>query len=173
MHLENCRMVSRWMAIALLLLTLCDIRYMSAQTSASHPATESKEQDARPPVTKMDLRIAKRARALLKSESTWNRADRPHIEGDQTTACQTSAKQMSLYCALERATLEVSGQFEHRGAVMQEARVVIENTEPNWETKYQHLLVDYNNDPHTTFQDIQRVLQSVEQRIAGRLQDKD
>jgi hypothetical protein len=80
---------------------------------------------------------------------------------------------MSLYCALERATLEVSGQFEHRGAVMQEARVVIENTEPNWETKYQHLLVDYNNDPHTTFQDIQRVLQSVEQRIAGRLQDKD
>jgi len=56
---------------------------------------------------------------------------------------------------------------------MQEARSVIEGTVPDWETKYQHLLVDYNNDPHTTFQDIQKVLRSVEQRIAERLRDKN
>jgi hypothetical protein len=80
---------------------------------------------------------------------------------------------MSLYCALERATMEVSGKFEHRGAVMQEARFVIEDVEPDWEKKYHHLLVDYNNDPHTTFQDIQNVLQSIEQHIAGRLKDKN
>ena len=79
---------------------------------------------------------------------------------------------MSLYCALDRATVEVTGHFAHRGAVMQEARFVIEDAEPKWETKYQHLLVDYNNDPHTTFQSIQNVLQSVEQRIAKRLRSE-
>ena len=145
------------------------VSYMSAQTSPNQAAASNNEQDARPPVTMIDLKIAKRARALLRSKSTWNRADIPHIEGSPTTACQISAKQMSLYCALERATVEVSGKFEHRGAVMQEARFVIEDAEPEWETKYQHLLVDYNNDPHTTFQDIQKVLQSVERNIAKRL----
>jgi hypothetical protein len=38
--------------------------------------------------------------------------------------------------------MEVSGKFEHRGAVMQEARFVIEDVEPDWEKKYHHLLVD-------------------------------
>ena len=56
---------------------------------------------------------------------------------------------------------------------MQEARFVIEDVEPDWEKKYGHLLVDYNNDPHTTFHDIQNVLRLIEQRIAGRLKDKN
>jgi hypothetical protein len=172
MHSAKSRMAKQLMATVFLFVIL-DVPCLSAQTSASRPAVASNEQDARPPVTGTDLRIAKRARALLKSESTWNRADRPHIEGDQTTACQPSAKQISLYCALERATVEVSGKFEHRGAVMQEGRFVIEDAEPQWETKYQHLLVDYNNDSHTTFQDIQKVLQSVELHIAKRLRDND
>jgi hypothetical protein len=61
---------------------------------------------------------------------------------DPTTKCQPDAQHMSLYCALERATMEVSGKFEHRGAVMQEARFVIDDVEPDWEKKYHHLLVD-------------------------------
>jgi ABC-type transporter MlaC component len=166
------RMAGRLMGTALLALTLCYAHHSLAQTNARQPAKESNDQDARPPVTKVDIEIAKRARALLRSESSWDRADRPHITDDPTTKCQPAAKQMSLYCALERATMEVSGKFEHRGAVMQEARFVIEGVEPDWEKKYHHLLVDYNNDPHTTFQDIQNVLRSIEQRIAGRLKDK-
>jgi len=151
------------------LLAALQVPYLAAQSSTANPAIASQGQDAHPPVTKDDLRIAQRARALLQSESAWDRSDRPHIEGDKATACQPSAKQISLYCALERATIEVTGKFEHRGAVMQEARFVIEDVQPNWETKYQHLLVDYNNDPHTTFQSIQKVLESVEQRITARL----
>ncbi len=167
------RMAGRLMGTALLALTLCCAHHLLAQTNASQFAKESKDQDARPPVTKVDLEIAKRARALLSSESSWDRADRPHITDDPTTKCQPDAKQMSLYCALDRATVEVSGKFEHRGAVMQEARFVIEDVEPDWEKKYGHLLVDYNNDPHTTFHDIQNVLRLIEQRIAGRLKDKN
>lgn len=161
----------RFMAMGLLLAAL-QVPHLFAQSSAENSATANQGQDAHPLVTNTDLRIAKRARALLHSESAWDRADRPHIEGDEATACQPSAKQMSLYCALERATMEVTGKFEHRGAVMQVARFVIEDIEPNWETKYRHLLVDYNNDPHTTFESIQKVLKSVEQRLAERLRSK-
>lgn len=166
------RMRSRWPGTALLTLALCFAVGSSTQMNAGQSTKESNDQDVRPPVTETDLRIARRARVLLSSESKWDRADRPHITDDPTTQCQADAKQLSLYCALERATFEVSGKFEHRGAVMQEARFVIEEVEPDWEKKYQHLLVDYNNDPHITFQDIQKVLYSVEQHIAGRLKDK-
>ena len=55
-----------------------------------------------------------RARQILNSQSKWNRAD--------TRVCPADAKTFSLYCALENATDEVSGKFEHRGAAMQEAR---------------------------------------------------
>jgi hypothetical protein len=167
------RTAGRLMGPALLALMLCHAHHLSAQTNGNQSAKESQDQDARPPVTKVDLEIARRARALLRSESSWDRADRPHITDDPTTKCQPDAKQMSLYCVLERATIEVGGKFEHRSAVMQEARFVIEGVEPDWGKKYRHLLVDYNNDPHTTFQDVQNLLQSIEQRIAGRLKDKN
>ena len=103
------RMAGRLMGTALLALTLCCAHHLLAQTNASQFAKEGPDdQDARPPVTKVDLEIAKRARALLSSESSWDRADRPHITDDPTTKCQPDAKQMSLYCALDRATVEVS-----------------------------------------------------------------
>lgn len=166
------RMGNRLLGTALLTLALCFAFSSSTRVHAGQSAKESKDQDVRPPVTKTDLEIAKRAWLLLSSESKWDRADRPHITDDPATECQTDAKQLSLYCALERATLEATGKFEHRGAVMQEARFVIEDVEPDWEKKYHHLLVDYNNAPHTTFQDIQKVLHSIEQHIASRLKDK-
>jgi len=37
----------------------------------------------------------------------------------------------SLYCALEKATIEVTGNFQHRGAAMQESRFVIDEMAPN------------------------------------------
>ncbi|HEX4228981.1 MAG TPA: hypothetical protein VHZ07_09935 [Bryobacteraceae bacterium] len=54
-----------------------------------------------------DLRIAQRARKILGSETVWNPAD--------NRECPPNRKTLSLYCALEKATLEVTGGFEHRG----------------------------------------------------------
>jgi hypothetical protein len=119
---------------------------------------------SRPPVTQADLRIARRAREILGSPDKWNRAD--------NRKCPPNAKVFSLYCALEKATDEVSRKFKHRGAAMQEARFVIEGVAPDWEKKYQHRLMDYNNDPATTFADIQKVFQLLEQRIAKRLAEE-
>jgi len=119
--------------------------------------------DARPPVTKADVQIVQRAREILSSPAKWNRAD--------NRVCPVEAKTFSLYCALEKATDEVSGHFEHRGAAMQEARFVVEDVAPNWK-EYHHRLMDYNNDPRTTFADIQKVFRLLEERIAKRLAEE-
>lgn len=115
--------------------------------------------DVRPPVTKADLRIVDRARQILNDSSKWNRED--------TRNCPANANSFSLYCALEKATKEVTGTFQHRSAAMQEARFVIDETAPR--KKYEHRLMDYNNDPSTTFADIQKVFELMEQHIDERL----
>ena len=115
--------------------------------------------DAKPAVTKADLEIVKRAEAILDSPSKWNRAD--------NRKCPAKAKTFSLYCALERATLEISGSFKHRGAAMQEARFVIDEIAPG--RNYEHRLMGYNNDPSTTFADIQKIFRLMEQRISKKL----
>ena len=65
----------------------------------------------------------------------------------------------------------MSGNFEHRGAAMQEARFVIDEFATN-RNNYQHRLMDYNNDPATTFADIQKVFRLLEGRIAKRLAEQ-
>ncbi len=126
-------------------------------------AAQTSDSDARPPVTKADVRIVQRAREILNSPQKWNRAD--------NRICPAPAKTFSLYCALEKATDEVSGHFEHCGAPMQEARFVIEDVAPNWKA-YNHRLMDCNNDPKTTFADIQKVFRLLEERINQRLRDQ-
>lgn len=53
---------------------------------------------------------------------------------------------------------------------MQEARFVIEDIAPHVK-EYKHRLMDYNNDPKTTFADIQNVFRLIEQRINQRLRE--
>jgi hypothetical protein len=117
------------------------------------------DSDVRPPVTPADLKIVKRAREILNSPTVWNRAD--------TRICPPDAKTFSLYCALQRATIEIGAQFAHRGAAMQEARFAIEEIAPKRD--YDHRLMGYNNDPTTTFADIQKVFDALEARVAHRL----
>jgi hypothetical protein len=141
------------MRVAICVLVLAIGGSLKAQGVADDP-------QARPPVTKVDVEIVKRASEILNSPSRWNRAD--------NRICPETAKTFSLYCALEKATTEKSGQFEHRGAAMQEARFVIEEVAPNV-SRYDHRLMDYNNDPSTSFADVQKVFRLLEERIARRL----
>ena len=106
-----------------------------------------------------DLRIIQRARQILSSEAVWNR--------DDNRQCPPNRKTVSLYCALEKATQEVTGGFEHRGTVMEDVRSVIDEMAPP-HADYQHRLMGYNNDPATSFADLQKVLQAAEERIAKR-----
>jgi hypothetical protein len=140
---------------AALLLTALIADGMPQKDSGDDP-------DAHPPVTKANLQIVQRAREILNDPSKWNRAD--------TRKCPDDAKTFSLYCSLEKATKEVTGGFQHRGAAMQEARFVIDKVAPNRQ-KYHHRLMDYNNDPSTTFRDIQKVFELMEKRITQRLRE--
>jgi hypothetical protein len=115
--------------------------------------------NVRPPITKADLQIVKRAREILDSPSKWNRAD--------NRVCPAEARTFSLYCALQMATTEVGGKAEHRGAALQEARFVIDEIAAD--RNYEHRLMNYNNDPTTTFADIQEVLRITESLITLRL----
>jgi len=124
---------------------------------------QADDPNARPPVTKADIDIVRRASQILNSPAKWNRAD--------DRVCPPDAKTFSLYCALEKATEEVDRSFEHRGAAMQEARFVIEEIAPN-ANRYSHRLMDYNNDPTTAFADIQGVFWLLEKHIVMRLANK-
>jgi hypothetical protein len=132
---------------------------LSANAQGSAPQSAVDDSKVRPPVTKADLQIVKRARELLDSPLKWNRAD--------NRICPAQAKTISLYCALQLATIEVGGRAEHRGAAFQEARFVIDEIAAD--RNYEHRLMNYNNDPTTTFADIQEVLRITESLITLRL----
>ena len=125
--------------------------------------TSDSPSNAKPPVSETDIRIVQRARKILTSPAKWNRAD--------DRKCPATQKTYSLYCALEKATIELSEKFEHRGAAMQEARFVIDEVLARG-NHYEHRLRDFNNDPKTTFADTQRFFGLVEERIKKRLATK-
>lgn len=132
---------------------------LTADAQGTAAQTAGDDSKVRPPVTKSDLQIVKRARELLDSPLKWNRAD--------NRICPAQAKTVSLYCALQMATIEVGGKAEHRGAALQETRFVIDEIAAD--RNYEHRLMNYNNDPTTTFADIQEVLRITESLITLRL----
>jgi hypothetical protein len=153
---------SKWAVVFAVLLVFVAVTLGQSQVGQS-TRSMADDPEARPPVTKADVQIVQRAREILDSESKWNRAD--------TRVCPADAKTFSLYCALEMATDQVSGKFEHRGAAMQEARFVIDEIAPN-RKNYEHRLMDYNNDPTTTFADVQNFFQILKDRVARRLKEE-
>ncbi|HEY6372753.1 MAG TPA: hypothetical protein VIX37_19400 [Candidatus Sulfotelmatobacter sp.] len=96
---------------------------LHAQSAAKN---DNDDPNVRPPVTTADVKIVQSAKRILDSPAKWNRAD--------TRVCPKEAKTYSFYCALEKATDEVTGNFQHRSAAMQEARFVITKSLPNEKT---------------------------------------
>ena len=138
--------------------------FLSAGTMQPMAVQSEDDSQSHPPVSKSDIEIVKRARQILNSPEKWNRAD--------NRACPDSETKFSLYCALEKATYDVTGDFAHRGAAMQESRFVIDDDLAP-KNHYQHRLMDYNNDPQTTFADVQRFFDFLQARIEGRLEAQE
>ncbi len=128
---------------------------VAAQTAV----TRTDDDSVRPPVSKTDLQILARAAQILDSPAKWNRND--------NRECPKKAKTFSLYCALEKATLDVTGSFEHRGAAMQETRFAIDEIAKD--RGYEHRLMFYNNDPTTKLEDIRKIIQRASERVEARL----
>jgi len=93
----------------------------------------------------LDRQIVQRAAAILSSESVWNRAD--------TRKCNLTDTKWSIYCAVERATIEVTGGFHHRRPALELVRQIVDERSAG--RNYNHRLMDYNNDPSTRLEDVQ------------------
>lgn len=108
----------------------------------------------------IDLKVVAKAASLLNSAGKWNRED--------NRECPPQETKYSLYCSLEIASQEVRGNFEHRDAVAEEARAVIDHDlAPG--NHYDHRLMGYNNDPKTSFADVQRFYKLLASRIRAKI----
>ncbi len=92
----------------------------------------------------LDRAIVERASAILSSVAVWNRAD--------DRKCPNAATTWSIYCAMEKATIAVTGGFAHRRPALEVVRTIVD--ERTAHRNYDHRLMDYNNDPRTQLSDV-------------------
>ena len=108
-----------------------------------------------------DLKIIQKADSILSSPYTWNKEDDRECSDDITSG------HYSLYCALYKASIEITGVYVHRRAAMQIVRFTLEKYDNG--RVINHRLMDWNNHPDTTFDEIKMVLresmQSVKQQL--------
>jgi hypothetical protein len=102
-----------------------------------------------------------RAAELLEDESAWNRADDRECADDEATG------KRSLFCALQKACIEVLGKYDHRRVALQEVRFAVEDATRGRD--FEHRLRDFNNLPTTRLADIQAVLKVARWIVCGRV----
>ena len=133
-----------------------------AQPRASASGTPEDDSHANPPASAADLAIAREARRLLSAPADWDSHD--------SRDCPAGATTFSFYCALVEASDRVAQDFVQRGAVMQEARFVVDSLAAG--RKFPHRLMDFNNDPGTGYAGIEEALRLLESRLQSRLAER-
>ena len=104
-------------------------------------------------VSEEDFQILKRAKEILSDEAVWDRND------DRN--CEKTDQKWSLFCALWKASIEITGEYQHRRVALQEVRFAIEDVSGG--KAYKHRLMDFNNT--SPFSDIHKVLQIALERV--------
>lgn len=121
------------------------------------PEAERRDQ----PVSEEDLAILLRAAELLPDPSLWNRQDDRVCDDDESTG------KRSLFCALQKASIEVLGTYDHRRVALQEVRFAIVDVSDG--RRFEHRLRDYNNLPETELANIKSILSTAVDRVRSRL----
>lgn len=107
------------------------------------------------PPNRVDKEILEHASRVITSDTVWNRADDRECRADATT--------WSIYCAVERAMIEVTGGFNHRRPAGQLVRQIVDERSAN--RNYSHRMMDYNNDPRTVMADVRSLFAEAIARI--------
>jgi hypothetical protein len=110
------------------------------------------------PPTKDDIEIVRRAIALIPSRDVWNKED--------NRQCPQGRAKISLFCAMMQATTEVSGGVHYRQPAMQAVREVL--NEVGGDRVQLHRIMDYNNHPATTLEEIHALLKRAEAKLSAR-----
>jgi hypothetical protein len=130
------------------------------QVTATRAELERRDQA----VTGDDVRILTKALELLRDESVWNRADDRECADDEATG------KRSLFCALQKACIEVLGEYDHRRVALQEVRFAVQDATRG--QRFEHRLRDFNNLQTTRLADVKAVLQTAIDRVTSRLKAK-
>ncbi len=72
----------------------------------------------------------------------------------------------TLFCALQKASNDVLGEFQLRRPALEEVRGVVEEVAGQ---TLDRRLIDFNNLPSTSFEDVHRALDISIQRVQARL----
>jgi len=107
----------------------------------------------------VDRRIVARAAGILSNASVWNRAD--------DRKCPAAATTWSIYCAMEKATDDVTGGIDHRRPAMEVVREIVDDRSAG--RNYDHRLMDYNNDSRTTLADVASLFAEALKRMDDRI----
>jgi hypothetical protein len=109
----------------------------------------------------LDLRIIQRADSILLNPSKWNKQDDRECSDDITNG------KFSLFCSLYKASFDIAGEYIHRRSAMQIIRFTLEKYE-NGRVK-EHRLMDWNNHPDTTFEEVKKVLKESMEEVKRQL----
>jgi hypothetical protein len=112
------------------------------------------------PVDRQDLKILDSADMRLANPMVWDRAD--------DRKCDTQDETFSLYCALYFGSIDTVGEYQHRRTALQEIRFAIENASGGRE--FDHRMMDFNNLPETSFDDVKNVISTARAQLQDRLE---
>jgi hypothetical protein len=110
----------------------------------------------------LDVQVIRRAAEILSSSAVWNRAD--------NRRCAPDATEWSIYCAGVEAVEQVTGGtgrghgIDHRRPALEVIRGVVDDRSKG--RNYDHDLMGYNNDPTTTFADVQSLFSEAVRRMS-------
>ncbi len=107
--------------------------------------------------TNEDLLILQRTIEILSDKSKWNSNDNGICIAEDTT--------WRLYCALNKASLEIVGEFQHSRVVIIEVRRMIHKVMKG--EKFENILMNFNNTRE--FEDIQKVLNDAMEQLKKRM----
>jgi len=105
--------------------------------------------------SKEDIMIVRRAKEILSSPDVWNRKD--------TRECPPNQESYSIFCAMLKASGEVTGSVHYRQPAMQAFREAINEIGADRIDK--HRIQDWNNHPDTTFIEVQQLFDKTEVRL--------
>jgi len=111
-----------------------------------------------------DLRIIQKADSILSDETKWNKDDDRYCFDD------IHKGKYSLFCALHKASVDITGEYEHRRPVMQQVRFIIDKS--GKDRVINHRLMDWNNHPETSFREVKQVLKEATDSIEVQLNNR-
>ncbi|MBN7817019.1 DUF6197 family protein [Algoriphagus pacificus] len=105
----------------------------------------------------IDLKIIQRADSILSDSTKWNKQDDRICDDDIANG------KYSLFCALYKASVDITGEYIHRRPAMQNVRFTLEKYENG--RVVNHRLMDWNNHPDTRFEEVKKVLKESKDEV--------